>query len=330
MSALEMLIINLDGRGYLPDAAKLARAWPGERADFEAAFAALRSLEPAGVGAADLSDCLCIQLERMGESGSLAYAICEGFLEHLGKNHYNHIAKALNATEKEIASAKELIASLEPIPSNGYDDSSGTAWIVPDVEIVCEDGQMSVISCDSFMPSYTLDPEYMSISESGVLSDADREYFRQKLSEAQWALSCVGRRRDTLLRCAAEIAEQQREFFEDSSCPIRPCSMTDIAARMGVHPSTVSRTVKDKYIICDRGLFPMSKFFASEVCGGTAEEITQLIKRIIDREDPEKPLSDSEICKKLAARGCAIARRTVAKYRELAMIPPATGRKKRT
>ena len=326
--ALELMILNLDGRGYLPEP-ELLRSAIGDDGVFHDAYALLRSLEPAGVGATGLSDCLQLQLEQQGERDSLAYRICGSYLEHLAKNHYNHISRVLGVSEAEIVEAKKLIASLQPIPANGYDEVREPLWIVPDIEVVCEDGELCVRSCERLMPSYAIDTDYERMGEQNELSEADRAYFREKLSEAQWALNCVSRRRDTLLRCAYEIIEEQRDFFEDGTSPIHPCSMAAIAARMGVHPSTVSRTVKDKYILCERGILPMAGFFAQEVCGETAEELTRQIRQIIGREDPEKPLSDSAICKKLNAKGYGIARRTVAKYREQAMIPSATGRKKR-
>ena len=291
--------------------------------------ALLQSLEPAGVGASSLSRCLCIQLERMGEKDSLPYVICESWLEHLGKNHINHISKELGVSEARIVRAKEHIKSLNPIPSNGYNDGACTVWAVPDVEVVFEDGEPVVYSSDRFLPSYEINTYYSRMAESDSISEEEKEYFREKLSQAQWAVSCVKRRRDTLLKCVSVIVEEQRDFFEYGTMQLRPCSMAEVADRLGVHPSTVSRAVKNKYISCKWGLFPMSYLFAQEVCGDTADYISSIIKEIISGEDPAKPLSDNEISKRLAAKGYDIARRTVAKYRDKANIPSATGRKKR-
>ena len=119
------------------------------------------------------------------------------------------------------------------------------------------------------MPSYGLSAYYSAMLDRPELSEEERDYLREKLSQAQWALGCVKRRRDTLLSCASVIVEEQREFFEKGSGALRPCSMAEVASRVGVHPSTVSRAVKDKYISCRWGVFPMSYFFAKEVCGET-------------------------------------------------------------
>lgn len=328
-NAVRLLIINLDSRGYLPEAFLHSSICQSQPELYSKAHEILQSLEPAGVGASSLSRCLCIQLERMGEKDSLPYVICESWLEHLGKNHINHISKELGVSEARIVRAKEHIKSLNPIPSNGYNDGACTVWAVPDVEVVFEDGEPVVYSSDRFLPSYEINTYYSRMAESDSISEEEKEYFREKLSQAQWAVSCVKRRRDTLLKCVSVIVEEQRDFFEYGTMQLRPCSMAEVADRLGVHPSTVSRAVKNKYISCKWGLFPMSYLFAQEVCGDTADYISGIIKEIISREDPARPLSDNEISKRLAAKGYDIARRTVAKYRDKANIPSATGRKKR-
>lgn len=321
--AVRFLIINLDERGYISAEVDLSDPL------LKGAITVLQGMEPAGVGARDLNECLCIQLRRLGHEGSTAEEICNCQLEHLAKNHIHHIAKTLNIPETDVIKAKELIASLNPIPSNGFDNGECTIWVIPDVEIRFEDGKPQLLYLDMYMPSYGVSNYYADMLNHGGISEEERNYLREKLSQAQWALSCVKRRRDTLLSCAGAIAEEQKDFFESSSSPLRPCSMTDIAHRMGVHPSTVSRAVKGKYVSCSRGVFPMSSFFTREVCGETSGEILQVILSIISGEDPKRPLSDSAICQLLSGRGYDIARRTVAKYRDLANIPPATGRKHR-
>lgn len=327
--AVNFVIINLDKRGYFPAELRQSKVWKKAPAMFEEALKIVRSLEPAGVGAESLSDCLCVQLERFGLGDTPAYTICSKYIDHLLKNHINHIAKAMGVPETEIIAAKKVIAELTPIPSNGFDNGEDISFAIPDVEIEVDGDEIILTSCDRYMPSYQINSFYSEMANNEDLSETDREYFRSRMSEAKWALNCVERRQSTLLRCAAEIAEEQKAFFSDGVSAIHPCSMRDIADRLGIHQSTVSRTVKGKYISCRWGVFPMSKFFANEVCGETQDDILTQIKKIIDREDPKKPLSDSAICKKLADRGYDIARRTVAKYRDLAMIPPATGRKVR-
>lgn len=327
--AVRFIIINLDAKGYLPEGLRSSSAWRAEAELFEEALGIVRGMEPTGTGAENLGDCLCMQLERAGEGDSLACRICRECLEHLLKNHINYVSKHMGVSEAEVMEARRRISELSPIPSNGFDDGAVLVFAVPDVEITVENGELVVTSCDRYMPSYRINEVYSEMAGSSGLSEEDREYFHTRISEAKWIVSCVKRRQNTLLKCAALIAEEQRDFFTGDATAIRPCSMYDIAQRMGVHPSTVSRTVKDKYVACRWGVYPMSGFFAGDVAGETPDGILNLIKAIIEREDPAKPLSDSAISKKLADRGYDVARRTVAKYRGKAMIPPATGRKSR-
>ena len=328
-NAVKLLIINLDSRGYLPRSLLEGGLCQSNAQLYDRAASVLRSMEPAGVGAVSLSQCLCIQLERFGEQDSLAYEICEHWLEHLSKNHINHISKALGVSETKIIKAKERIKSLNPIPSNGYNDGSCTVWAIPDVEVSFENGEPVIYTSERYMPSYDISPYYMRMAETEAISEEEKRYFREKLSQAQWAVSCVKRRRDTLLKCVSVIVEEQREFFEYGKMQLHPCSMADLADRLGIHPSTVSRAMKNKYIACKWGLFPLSFLFAQDVCGDTADNISEIIKEIISGEDPGKPLSDNEISKMLSDMGYDIARRTVAKYRDKINIPSATGRKKR-
>lgn len=327
-AALRQLLLNLDDRGFLPPDIEQTRMWQHAPDEFAAALELLQGLEPVGVGARSVSECLCLQLEHMGMEGELAYIICRDWLDHLMRSHINHISKAMDVDESEVMEAKELISTLNPTPSNGFDDGRCTVWVVPDVEIIIEDGEPVVLKLDGYMSEYTISSYYESLSASEGLSRDESEYLREKIEQARWALACVARRKETVVACAEAVAREQREFFE-SGQGIHPCSMNDVAGQLGIHPSTVSRAVKNKYIACRWGVFPMSRFFTREVGGGTAEEISALIRELIDAEDARHPLSDNAICKALAERGCEVARRTVAKYRDEAGIPPATGRKKR-
>lgn len=327
-AALRQLLLNLDDRGFLPPDIEQTRMWRSAPDEFKIALELLQGLEPIGVGARSVSECLCLQLEHMGMQDELTYVICRDWLDHLMRSHINHISKALNVDEGAVMQAKKLISTLNPTPSNGFDDGRCTVWAVPDVEIVIESGEPVIVKLDGYMPEYTISAYYERLSASEGLSNEESEYLREKIEQARWALSCVARRKETVIACAEAMAHEQREFFENGQT-VRPCSMNDVAARLGVHPSTVSRAVKNKYIACRWGVFPMSRFFTREVGGGTAEEITAQMRELINAEDARHPLSDNALCKALAERGYEVARRTVAKYRDEAGIPSATGRKVR-
>lgn len=326
--ALRFLIINLDHRGYLPEWISGTVAWKGNKALFDRALGLLQAMEPAGVGARSAAECLQIQLERRGAAASVAWTICGGYLEHLARNHINFIARELDVPESEVAEAKTLIASLNPIPSNGYDGGAGNYAVIPDVELELSGGSPKVRLNSQADFNFEISGFYRSMLNSDSISSQERSYFEAKLSQAQWVAEAIGQRKETLLKCVDFLLTEQKDFFE-SGKGLKPCKMSRAADRIGVHPSTISRTVKNKYLACKWGTFPFSKFFAHDVNGDSVEDLMEELRRIIENEDPKKPLSDSKISQELLGRGYNVARRTVAKYREQANIPPATGRKNR-
>lgn len=327
--AVRFLTVNIDDKGYLPKETLNCRKCRENEKLYEEALAIIQNLEPAGIAASNLKESLCIQLERLGEKDSSAYLICRDYLEHLARDHINHISKALGISESDVCEARKLISTLNPYPANGFDDGRNTVNVFPDVIVEIEDGEIVLYSSEDYCPSYRVNSQYAAMASDPDLSDEEREYFKEKLDQAKWAVSCVEHRKKTLLSCVEAIVNEQWEFFSGESGAIRPCTMSDIANEIGVHVSTVSRTARDKYISCSKGVFPMSAFFAQEVSGDTSDEIIKVIKKIISREDADHPLSDAAICDELKRRGYDIARRTIAKYREKAMIPSATGRKRR-
>lgn len=329
---LNYLAWELDERGYLPEDAGDLRAFGNSRERYDNAVRALQSLEPAGVGARSLSECLRIQLRRGGVTDELPYKICESCLDRLAKGQLNHIAGELGVSIQRVAQAREIIAALEPRPSNGISDGGATPYVIPDVELKITPEGFELTAADRYMPSYGVDAYYAAMAEREELSAEEREYFAEKLRQAKWAVSCVSRRRDMLISCAREIVEAQRAFFTDGRAPLLPLTMTELSRRLEVHPSTVSRAVKGKYILCRWGVFPLSRFFAQElggVEGSTGGDLTVGIRMLIAEEDPAHPLSDRELAERLSKRGLEVSRRTVAKYREAAMIPAAPGRRTR-
>ena len=327
LRALDYLIDELDERGYLPQDA-LPEGAP--RAACLSALELLQSLEPAGVGARSLGECLALQLRRAGVEDPLPYAICEGYLDRLARGQFNHIMRDLGISRQRLDEARELIASLEPRPSNGFDTDADIQYVFPDVEISVEDGRLSVALAERYMPLCGVDSYYASMASREGLDTETRAYFSEKLRQARWVSDCVTRRRDMLLSCAQLIAETQSAFFLGESPSLVPLTMTEAARRLGVHVSTVSRALRGKYLSCRQGLYPMSHFMAREVVsgGGTGGDLLAAIRALIASEPPDKPLSDQRIAEELSRSGCEVSRRTVAKYRERAMIPPASARRR--
>lgn len=326
--ALFYLIGELDERGYLPESPPEA---PGMSCGvYEEALGLLQSLEPAGVGARGLSECLCIQLRRSGVEDPLPYIICEKYLGQLARGRLGLISRELGVSRQQVEEARAVITMLEPRPSNGFDTDRDVQYIYPDVEISVRDGRVEVSVAEKYMPRCGVDAYYASMAARDGLDAETRAYFSEKLRQARWVSDCVARRRDMLLACAGLIVEAQRDFFLGESDSLLPLTMTEAAKRLGVHVSTVSRAVRGKYLSCRRGIFPISHFMAREVAssGGTRADILSAMRSLIDSEPPDRPLSDQRIAEELSRAGYGISRRTVAKYREKAMIPPASARRR--
>lgn len=331
-SQLLWLAGELDERGYLPEDAGDLRVFGGSRQMYDNAVTVLQSFEPAGVGARSLSECLRIQLRRLGAEDGLTDRLCgTEYLERLARGQFNALSKELGVPVARLAQAKELISTLEPRPSNGFSDGEAVPYIVPDVEVVADGAQFIVRTADRYMPSYRVDGYYARMAADESLTAEEREYFTAKLAQAKWAVGCVDRRREMLTECAKALVSIQRDFFTDGKSALRPATMTELADSLGVHPSTVSRAVSGKYLRCKWGVFPLSRFFARELGpeGGTGGELLDAIKEIIAGEDVRSPLSDRAIAEKLASRGLVVSRRTVAKYRDEACIPSAPARRER-
>ena len=324
------LVNEMDERGYLPDDCEGLEAFAGDAERCMNAIRVFQSLEPAGVGARSLSECLTLQLRRLGSEDEVAYRICEGYLDRLARGQTARIAQELGVKEQRVLDARRLISSLSPRPSNGFAAGEPPAYVLPDVELSAGPDGFELTTSDKYLPSWRIDTVYSAMAKRPDLTEAEREYFAEKLRQASWAVRCVERRRDMLLGCAAAVVEVQSDFFTDGVSPIRPYTMTELAERLGVHVSTVSRAIRGKYIACRFGVYPLSDFFQRESAGGsTARGVAEELKALIAAEDSAHPLSDRELSERLGERGLEVSRRTVAKYREQAGIPGASVRRKR-
>ncbi|WP_313529705.1 RNA polymerase factor sigma-54 [Anaerotignum sp.] len=290
----------------------------------------LQSLDPPGVGARNLEECLLIQL-RQKSASSLAISMVEKHLHDLAKNRMSHVAKQLKVTLDEAIAAFEEIKNCEPKPGQGFICDKPVEYILPDVYVQKKDGQLLVTINSSATPKLYISQSYIKILREGS-SEETKEYISNKLKQAEWAMQCISKRESTLLETAKCIVDQQKEFFLRCDGPLKPLRMADIAECMQVHESTISRAVRDKYVQCDRGVFALNSFFSKALAAdgeGTvsADSIQQKIRSMIEEENKKKPYSDRELTEKLQKEGIQISRRTVAKYREGMGIAGASGRK---
>lgn len=289
----------------------------------------LRSLEPAGVGAAELPQCLELQLHRSGIAGPVL-EIVRHHLEDLAKCRYRKIAGELSISVEEVLSAKSVIQSLEPRPGAIFDAPDRVPYLIPDVFVERRDGDFQVRVRGGERPPFRINAYYQNLLTQETQPEV-RTYLREKIRHAQDVLWAVQQRGSTLQRCAEAILQRQRAFFESGPSALRPLRMADVAAELGVHESTVSRAVREKLLQCQWGVYPMGYFFSRCAASAGGEETgtsaRELLRQLIASEDREHPLSDQKLSEELARRGCPLSRRTVAKYREELGIAGAAGRR---
>lgn len=327
---VECVLTGLNDNGWLEETEQelVWRAGVSPEA-VTAAESVVRGLEPAGVGARTLAQCLELQLTRVGETG-LALTIVREHLEDLAKDHYNRIARATGASRETIQLACHRIRALDPRPGAPFAHAEPTAYVTPDVLVSEEDGRLVVSDAGAAMPELRISACYTELMRDS--EDAEvREYLTQKVQQAEWVLKGIGRRRDTMLRCARCIAVRQEDFFRRGREFLRPMLLSEVAAEIGVHESTVSRAVRNKYVQCAWGLFLLSELFSRPVSAAredvSAEQVKSRLRDLLEKEDRRRPLSDQKLCDALAVQGMTLARRTVAKYRDEMGYPSAPGRR---
>lgn len=329
--AVSLLAACLDGDGYLRlEPEELARDTGIPRDRLEAALAVLWTLEPAGVGARNLSQCLALQLERAEVDGP-ALSIVRKYLEDLGRRHYRLIADRLKISVDEVLAAEKAIRELDPRPGAVFEQPGQTPYIYPDIFVEEQDGRfVARTRGGGERPAFRINSYYRALLDRSQQKEV-REYLRKKVQSAQDVLQAIAQREDTLLRCAQAIVDRQEAFFREGEQALRPLRMADVADMVGIHESTVSRAVREKYLQCQRGVYPLGWFFSRGAAGGEVggTGARALLRRLIDGEDKAHPLSDQKLCEELARQGCPISRRTVAKYRDELNIPGASGRKHR-
>lgn len=332
-SLAELIIDAIDDNGYL-DASleELAETSGRTVAELEAVLVQIQDFDPPGVGARNLAECLTLQLQQVEEedaSAALALRIVSEQLELLAKHDYARLAQCFEAREEELRAAIALIATLNPKPG-GEIGAGSSEYVIPDVIIRWVGKRLRVELNAEAMPRLRINRHYAEMSGA---KDAAHRYIQDQLNEARWFIKSLQSRQETILKVATAIVERQKDFFVNGPEAMRPMVLRDIAEAVEMHESTISRVTNQKYMTTPRGLFEFKYFFSSHVGtdqGGAASAtaIRAVILKMVQAEDNQHPLSDAEIAKVLAAQGIQIARRTVAKYREAANIPPASQRRR--
>ena len=333
-----MIIDYIDARGYLT--VRLEQLHNKDRADFtfddlKQALELVQKLEPPGVGARDLKECLLIQMTQNGEDMSFETRLIAEYMNELLENHLPAIARKMNCSIEAINCAIERIARFDTSPGLqiGRDQNHPiTADVI--VQSLNDSADYSIRLADSNLPGLRVSNYYAKMVKDTKVSEKTRKFLQNNIRSARWIMDAIEQRKNTLLKVTQAVVKFQGEFFDKGQLYLRPLPMSKVAEEVGVHLATVSRAVAGKYVQCSWGILPLRKFFSggTEDANGEAlswEAIRAQLVQIIDAEDKTKPLSDDRIRKKLVEAGIKkLARRTVAKYRKLLNIPAARFRKK--
>jgi RNA polymerase sigma-54 factor len=317
---------SLDEIAALTDVTRLAA---------EQGLNAVQQLDPPGVGARDLNEALCLQMEFLGLDEPLLTRIIKSHLDDVASNHYRKIARSLKVDEVEVRRLVDILRALNPRPAGAFSPGPSPGYIVPDVTLRRFDDEWLITSNNEAVPSLRVSPRYRSMLKSGSTADDEtRKYLKDKIRSAESFIKNVDRRKDTVTRITQIILEVQSEFFEDGKGLLRPLRLEDVAVEIGVHLSTVSRGVTGKYMATPYGLFELKHFFSggyrtTQGMDVAATSIKQRLRELVREEDPLKPVSDQRLAELLSEEGVTVARRTVAKYREELHIEPSWARRRR-
>jgi RNA polymerase sigma-54 factor len=325
--AAESILGNLDENGYLTStAADIAASEGHSESDMAEALRVVHTLDPAGVGCADLRECLLLQIESRNGKGGVAWHIVADHLRMLELRQFKELAKALHRPIEHIETAIDMIRHLDPHPGLRY-SGPGARQVEPDVYI-SKDGDDYLIQInDEDVPQLRLNPQYRRMLDRNQEPDKDvRNYVKERYASAIQLMKNIEQRKQTILKVCQSIVRRQTEFLEGGIDDLKPMMIKEIAEEIGVHPSTVSRAVSNKYAHTPQGVFELRYFFSEAVQGPSGGATPLLIlkrrvKKMIEEEDSAHPLTDEHITERLQSEGIQVTRRTVAKYREDMRIP---------
>ncbi|AKN33385.1 RNA polymerase sigma54 factor [Clostridium carboxidivorans P7] len=328
------IVENIDARGYLDISDKeIIEELKISKKLTDYCIKAIQSLEPDGIGAKDLKECLKIQINKKGLEDENIYKIVDEYLELLAENKYNVIAKHLNIDVKKAQEYGDIIKSLRPRPSSGFYTGEDVKYIVPDAQIRKIDNEYYIIMNEDAAPKLSINSMYKEIIQNENDKNAV-DYVKEKLNSAIFLIKSIQHRKSTIYRVLEKILELQKDYFEYGNKYLKPMTLKEISESLEMHESTVSRAIRDKYIYTNNGTIKIKDLFTTGLSkSSTGEDVStkiikDAIKDLIDKENKEKPLSDQAICDILTDKGMNISRRTVAKYREEIGIKSSKGRKR--
>ena len=327
------IIGNLNDDGYLVasiDEIAAMGGWP--EVEVERVLAVIQDLDPIGVAARNLQECLLLQLRHLGFDGTPSETIVRDHIGLLQKHQLPELSRCLDMSIEEVKQHIDIIRHLDPKPGNRHNPSQ-SQYVIPDVYIVKVEDEYVAMLNEEGLPQLRISPTYRRmLDKNSKNSDETRSYVKNKFGSALWLIKSVDQRQKTIHKVATSIINFQREFLDHGIEHLRPLVLRDVANDISMHESTVSRVVNNKYMHTPQGVFEMKYFFHSGIHSSYGESVSsvtikQRIRKIIEKEDSQRPLSDSRIVSMLQEEGLILARRTIAKYREELEIPTSSQRK---
>jgi RNA polymerase sigma-54 factor len=329
-----LIIGNLNKDGYLQSGSESLALQAGvTEEDIEEVLFLMQSFDPIGVCARDLKECLLLQAHNLGLKGTLVEKIISGHINHLENKNYKAICRALKVSMEEVIAAVNVITSMEPKPGRLFSEEE-PQYITPDIYVYKTEDDFVVVVNDDGLPKLRVNSFYkQAILKKNEISGNAKDYIQDKLRSAAWLIRSIHQRQKTIYKVMKSILKFQREFFDKGITHLKPMVLRDVAEDIGMHESTISRVTTNKYAYTPQGIFELKYFFNSSIKRVHGEAIASAsvqakIKRLIESEDPKKPFSDSKMAELLKAENIDIARRTVAKYREIMGVLPSNKRKR--
>jgi RNA polymerase sigma-54 factor len=328
----EMIIGCIDDDGYMTTTLEdLAESAGFDLAHLNTILGYIQEFDPVGVGSRSLEECLLAQMIRMGKGDSVEARIIEFHLKELGAKKYHDIARVQKITVEEVQTVAHFIATLEPKPGRGFSSEAAT-YVLPEIEITWDKGNYVVIMNDDQLPHLRISGHYRKLMGDPDTKSEVKSYIRDKIRAADFLIKSIDQRQQTIRNIAEEIVKVQETFFDNGVSHLKPLTMAEVAAVLGIHETTVSRAISNKYMTTPQGIFEMKYFFTPgfKTSDGTSvsnKTIKDTILKLVAAEDTSKPLSDQAVAKALMDTGIKVARRTIAKYREELQILPSHMRK---
>lgn len=332
LNICKYIVESLDNRGYLEiSVEELAQELNISSAMIEKALKIVQSLEPYGIGARNIKECLLIQSLRLNILDNIMEKIILNHLESVAENKYEAVGRALNISPREAQRYGDLIKKLEPKPSRGFYTGEEVNYIIPDAEIKNINDEFFIIMNESALPKLMINRTYKDALQNNKDSEVNT-YVKEKINQAIFLIKSIEQRKSTLYKVLECLIDKQKDFFKFGRQQIKPLTLKEVSEKINLHESTVSRAIKDKYILTSYGTIKIKDLFATGLSANNDDMATATvkneIKRIIGQEDRSKPLSDQLISSMLADKDMKISRRTVAKYREELGIKASSMRKR--